>query len=278
MASKTIDLDSGRYRALTTAYSGIIDVSSIGFNNGESGYSEGRLNLHVSGDPGKVSSSFMEFGRNRVRTFAFADLAGGFERAGCTPQEGSGEVSVIVVIEANVPDSTMARAAITANEGITAALQDLRRRYGGLNASGMVRQDLTIVCNRASEVSVRGAGNHSKMGEIIGASVIEAVKSSARMNGFEIKDSMTVTKMMESFGYKDVPDIQNDINTDGKFIAVVSSVMHIIDCIRWGLIPEEEGTAAGKDILKSCLGYEADGQNLSDALSSAIAEHNSRSQ
>jgi hypothetical protein len=278
MASKTIDLDSGRYRTLTTAYSGVIDVSSIGFNNGESGYSEGRLNLHVSGDPGKVSSSFMEFGRNRVRTFAFADLAGGFERAGCTPQEGSGEVSVIVVIEANVPDSTMARAAITANEGITAALQDLRRRYGGLNASGMVRQDLTIVCNRASEVSVRGAGNHSKMGEIIGASVIEAVKSSARMNGFEIKDSMTVTKMMESFGYKDVPDIQNDINTDGKFIAVVSSVMHIIDCIRWGLIPEEEGTAAGKDILKSCFGHEAGGQNLSDALAGAIAEHNSRSQ
>lgn len=278
MASKTIDLDSGRYRALTTAYSGIVDVSSIEFNNGESGYSEGRLNLHVSGDPGKVSSSFMEFGRNRVRTFAFADLAGGFERAGCTPQEGSGEVSVIVVIEANVPDSTMARAAITANEGITAALQDLRRRYGGLNASGMVRQDLTIVCNRASEVSVRGAGNHSKMGEIIGASVIEAVKASARMNGFGIKDSMTVTKMMESFGYKDVPDIQNDINTDGKFIAVVSSVMHIIDCIRWGLIPEEEGTAAGKDILKSCLGYEADGQNLWDALAGAIAEHNSRSQ
>lgn len=279
MASKTaIDLPNGRYCALTTVFSGVIDVKSIDIVNSRSGCSDGCLSIHVSGDAGKVASSCMEFGRNRVRTYAYADFGGGIERAGCIPQEGSGEVSVIVVIEANVPDSTMARAAITANEGITAAMQDLRLRYGGLNASGMVRQDVTIVCNRASDVSVRGAGNHSKMGELIGASVIKAVKLSAQKNGFEIKDSMTVTKMMKDFGYKDVPDIQNSINTDGKTIAAVSSVMHIADCIRWGLIPEEDGVAAGGDILRSCFGYDIKGQTLSEALADAVAYHISRSQ
>ena len=279
MVSKTaIDLPNGRYCALTTAYSGVIDVKSIDIVNSRSGYSDGCLSIHVSGDAGKVASSCMEFGKNRVRTYAYADFGGGLERAGRIPQEGSGEASVTVVIEANVPDSTMARAAITANEGITAAMQDLRLRYDGLNASGMVRQDVTIVCNRASGVSVRGAGNHSKMGELIGASVIDAVKASAQKNGFDIKDSTTVTKMMKDFGHKNVPDIQKCIDTDSKTIATVSSVMHIVDCIRWGLIPEEEGAAAGRDILRNCFGYEGNGQTLSEALADAVAYHISRSQ
>ena len=280
-----ISLNNGRFDVLSTASDGVMsNIRTIHLGNVEAGKKGPVFNIHIDGIPEKVAHVEKEFGRNKVRTYAFADFNSGLERAGYASLGGAGEVSVVVVIEANVPVSTMARAAITANEAITASLQDFGLRYGGINASGLVKQDITIVCKRSSDVSVRGAGNHSKMGELIGASVIEAVKQSAHRNGMQLKKLTKLTEIMERAGVsrevlfrmsnaeEDTADL-NKFEYSAKYRVASTAVLHILDCIEWGLIPEEEGTRAGHDIMKCCFDEESDSGCLKDALSKQVAAH-----
>lgn len=220
-----IDLSDADYEVLSTTADGPLEsVREIRINHYEPDYSNGVLNLHIEGCVESISTKVSEFNVTKVKSVAFANFNGGIERAGQDPQEGDGEVLVVMIIDADIPVSTMARACISVTEGITSAIQDLGLRYDNKCASGSKIENVVIVRRKGQGPYLRGAGNHCKLGELIGKTTIESVKESALKNGL-----------------------------DTKISAVDSAVDHIKDCIGWGLIPEEVGVKAIKGITDACL-------------------------
>jgi adenosylcobinamide amidohydrolase len=89
-----------------------------------------------------------------------------------------GTINIMLFISANLPAWTMARALMTATEAKTAALEELvvPSLYSSGLATGSGTDGMIIVCDSASPRTFTFAGNHAKLGELIGRVVIRAVK------------------------------------------------------------------------------------------------------
>lgn len=271
----------------TTGQGLVRGVREIRISNQDEGLSNGRLCIRINGDPLKCSVSEMTVGQTSVTAIAYADLSSGIMRAGSDPKPGDGEVILILLIDANIPDSTMARAGITATEGITVAVQDLGLHFDGMPASGSLRQNVVVVSDRDSELFLRGAGKHTKLGELIGRTTIEAVKSSAEENGTSIVSHMSISGMLSDYGYdrdslyrlsgcEDMSlFIVNmlDRDSDPVALATVSSAIHIYNEVQWGLVSEEVGARTVAAVLGSGLGIEVEADSILRMLASTVARY-----
>lgn len=280
----SIELRSATHDALSTTFGMLHGISKIVAGKDESRFSDGELYIHIDGDPSKFCISELSFNTTRATAIAFAELSTGLERAGETPQTGCGEISLILLLDESIPDSTLARAGITATEAITAVVQDLRLRYDGFNASGSVRQDILIVRNNDSPVQVRGAGKHSKMGELIGRSTIEAVSASASENGVDIRFRMSVTEMLAEQGFDqerlfrmsgtdDLPAFLGkilDFDSDPRLLGAVSAVLHLNDEAEWGLVDKEVAMGAALGIISTVLGPPVHSDGIMDTLAATL--------
>ncbi len=271
----------GRYCGRSTLFPDRLGgVNQIILTNGSQQAGDA-LRLHVNGDTKGAAVSTFEFDVTKVTVVAYADLKGGLIRSGSNSQNDQGEVTVTVIIDAEIPESSMGRALITATEGVTAVIQDLVLRYDSIFASGSVNQNLTILSKEDCSLRLRGTGNHCKLGELIGKSVIEAVRESAKKNGVRAEDRKSIRTLMSEYGcIKDGPlamhDSEDDSvikDSDGKVLSSVSAVLHIIDCMKWGLIPEAEGTKAGADIIRVTFGSCRDSGSLLDRLEAAVSSY-----
>ncbi len=181
-----------------------------------------------------------------------------------------GTIVIILVIHADIPQHSMARAIVTATEAKTCALQQLMASsvYSSGIASGSGTDQIAIVCDRGSDLHLTDAGKHSLLGELIGKCVIEGVTQAldrwANLNSLTQRDVMRrlarykVTKdvLMRRAGAEGNPEFStslDEISVDGKAVAYVASAIHIVDEIGWGLLDEAEGRAAGYCILAAML-------------------------
>lgn len=103
-------------------------------------------------------------------------------------EQGPGTVNTIILTNALLTDGAMARAVITATEAKTAAFQDLNVPSSytkGIQATG-TGTDSIIVVSAKEGPKVKYTGGHSKIGELIGKAVYEAVcLGLERQNGFK---------------------------------------------------------------------------------------------
>ena len=103
--------------------------------------------------------------------------------------EPQGTVNIILLTNAQLTDGAMARAIITATEAKTAAFQDLNVPSSytkGAQATG-TGTDNIIVVTGTNGPRVSYTGGHSKIGELIGKAVYEAVVDALKkQNGFEM--------------------------------------------------------------------------------------------
>jgi len=221
----------------------------------------------------------MSFGKTCGAAVAIADLRGGIGRAGSEGTGGKGEISLILILTPDFSISSMARGGITAVEAISATIQDLRLRDALGNAgSGSINLSMAVVSDPESELRLRGTGKHSKMGEIIGKTVYDAVRGSAEKNGIRINDSPI--SFLNSIGYtkeritkelgiseKRYSDIAERIEKDARLKAGFSALILLNDEIEWGLIPTEAGEKAGLRIIDTLCGSHADcGKRLMDSF------------
>jgi adenosylcobinamide hydrolase len=99
-----------------------------------------------------------------------------------------GTVNIMILTNARLTDGAMARAIITATEGKTAAFEDLHVQssyHPGVQATG-TGTDSMIVVSGLSGLRVTYTGGHSKIGELIGKAVYEAVvEALGKQNGFK---------------------------------------------------------------------------------------------
>ncbi|WP_368293223.1 adenosylcobinamide amidohydrolase [Dehalobacter sp. TBBPA1] len=100
------------------------------------------------------------------------------ERQGETVTIPAGTINILLYINADLPEETLTRALVTCTEAKTAALQELMAGscYSRGIATGSGTDGTVIICNSKSGSRLFYAGKHSKLGELIGITVKQAVK------------------------------------------------------------------------------------------------------
>lgn len=192
------------------------------------------------------------------------------ERAGETvPLPGT--VNIMVVIDANLTDGCMARALVTATQAKVAAVQELlvSDRYGPGLATGSGTDGIVIVSNSDSPRALSEAGEHYKLGELIGRAVKQGVKEALyRQSGLCPGMQHSVFRRLERFGVTpqavweeyscrcDVPvsrevfaTMMDQMSADGSVVCGASLYAHLLDQLCWGLLLPQETADTGARIL-----------------------------
>jgi adenosylcobinamide hydrolase len=186
-----------------------------------------------------------------------------------------GTINMILLIGADLPEYAMARAIITASEAKAAALQQLMApsRYSQGIATGSGTDMIAVVCDGTSSLTLTDAGQHSKLGELIGKAVIEcthkALEFQSDLTALSQRDMLV---RLERFGiseadYWKVASGLNGANRKAAFLKVLremsknpvlvgatATVLHIVDEISWDLIPETAGRKVAISVMKALPG------------------------
>jgi adenosylcobinamide hydrolase len=184
-----------------------------------------------------------------------------------------GTINIILVIDADLTPGAITRALVSCTEGKTAAIQELVEgsHYSRGLATGSGTDGTIIVSNSESPLRLTGAGNHSKLGELIGVVVKEAVKEALFLQtGLCPKKQHSVLRRTKRFGvnedtiwhkYKDIvgevsimkPQFIHNlhtIDTMDELVTLTSLYVHLLDQLDWGLLSAEEVVEEGEMILK----------------------------
>ncbi|NPE29265.1 adenosylcobinamide amidohydrolase [Methanococcoides sp. SA1] len=182
-----------------------------------------------------------------------------------------GTINAILLIGADLPEYALTRAMMTATEAKTAALQQLMApsRYSSGMATGTGTDMMIIVADSTSPIKLTDAGKHSKLGELIGKCMIEAVVRSigmqsgitpitqrdmlVRLERFNVDEAMywKVASTLEGENKKPIfIEKLRRVAKDPTLVSLTASMLHIIDEVSWGLIPENAGRKAAFAIMR----------------------------
>jgi adenosylcobinamide amidohydrolase len=182
-----------------------------------------------------------------------------------------GTINVILLTNVRLEKSTLTEAFMTITEAKTVALSDLRipSQYSNGFATGTGTDGVAIFSNTDSEDILTNAGKHSKLGELIARSVIEAISRA-------IKKQVWITNKSQSNAlvrlnrYKlDINDFYNKLNvdkvefikqlkTDAKKqdnVAITTSILNLIDEVEHDLIKKQDAYDLALKIKENCNSY-----------------------
>lgn len=183
-----------------------------------------------------------------------------------------GTINTILIINSRLNESTLLKAMIVAVEAKTVALQQLMApsKYSTGIATGSGTDGLSVISNMESKNVLTNAGKHSKLGELIGKCVIEATKEAlakqtnltpdsqrnmlVRLDRFGIDEEKYWQTAVLVTGIKEKEKFMaklHNFSTNPMVVAVVSSILHIVDEIEWGLIPESAGKRTAVSTMKT---------------------------
>lgn len=241
-------------------------------------------------DPDKVSGMGTAASMENavVETLSFKELTvtaivtGGIEtnggRAGDSadyykpmPKPKYGTINIMLLLDCDMPEGTMARALVTCTEAKTAAIQELLEgsKYSNGIATGSGTDQTIIIANSESELYMEGAGKHSKLGELIGKTVKNAVKKALakqsgltpakqhdvfrRLKRFDIKAG----DMWQSYSAQDAAVVKPEyllaaekLAKEDIMLVYTSLYAHLLDQYLWELISAKEMQMAGQQLLK----------------------------
>lgn len=187
------------------------------------------------------------------------------------PKPKYGTINIMLLLDCDMPEGTMARALVTCTEAKTAAIQELLEgsKYSNGIATGSGTDQTIIIANSESELYMEGAGKHSKLGELIGKTVKNAVKKALakqsgltpakqhdvfrRLKRFEIKAG----DMWQSYSAKDAAVVKPEyllaaekLAKEDIMLVYTSLYAHLLDQHLWELISAAEMQMAGQQLLK----------------------------
>jgi len=222
----------------------------------------------VETNAGRVgdTASYYEKDGNFVHVNAMAELShstllgggvGVFRRKRAT--EDHGTINTMVFISQELIPGAMVRSVMTATEAKTAVLQELavNSRYSDGLATGTGTDQIGIASKLGSAAPLTSAGKHTKLGELIGKTVHDAIKKTlALQNRMTPQGRCSVLVHIERFGAdKDsfcagvgnsLQEMKADlfnknfscINHDPPTVAAVAALVHLRDKFVWGILPE----------------------------------------
>ncbi|MCL2409083.1 MAG: adenosylcobinamide amidohydrolase [Oscillospiraceae bacterium] len=179
-----------------------------------------------------------------------------------------GTINIILHINVDLSEGALARAMVMCTEAKSVALQELQApsRYSMGLATGSGTDGTIIIANADSKIHLTNAGNHVKLGELIGRTVKDAVTEALLLQtGLSPESQHNVLKRVERFGITDdllwekyagnPNDGLNRARFSGRLDALVrrdalvaytSLYAHLLDQVVWGLLsPDEAKPAAG---------------------------------
>lgn len=200
------------------------------------------------------------------------------EKAGKSVHIKEGTINIILFIDADLPEGTMARSLVTCTEAKTAAIQELMAgsNYSRGLATGSGTDGTIIVSNADSQTKLTSAGKHSKLGELIGRVVKKAVKKALYLQTELSPDyQYSILKRMKRFGINEnilwekynqliklhenlyerkltKPEFTHNVHVyekNSKLVTLTSLYAHLIDQYDWDLIKKEDLEDETKYIL-----------------------------
>ena len=182
-----------------------------------------------------------------------------------------GTINILLYIDANLSKEAMASALVSCTEAKVAAMQELliASRYSCGIATGTGTDGTIIISNVESNTRLTNAGKHSKLGELIGRTVISSIKEALkRQQGITPQVQHDIIHRMDRFGvtedalwdcYKETyrnliraefTDIFDRIRTDDTLVTYSSLYAHLLDQLSWGLLSFAECRVATNELLK----------------------------
>ncbi|MDD7219485.1 MAG: adenosylcobinamide amidohydrolase [Clostridia bacterium] len=193
-----------------------------------------------------------------------------------------GTINIFLYINQNLTDSAMLRALVIASEAKANAVSQLLlgSNYSEEIATGSGTDGTVIASNLEGSHTLTDASGHSKLGELVGCTVKEAVKE-ALMNQTAACGARQFQVQIRTARYGITPGSLWDfyfchinffkdygiafscaaalehkfscINRTSNVVLCVSLYLHLMDQIRWGLIMEAEAKREGKRLLLNGL-------------------------
>lgn len=202
------------------------------------------------------------------------DPASYHERKGCVEMFKPGTINIILAIDANMPEGTLARALVTCTEAKTAALQELMAgsNYSSGLATGSGTDGTILLCNAESALFLTNAGKHSKLGELIGCAVKSAVKEALFLQtGLCPCTQHSILKRIKRYGIDEEKIWERYLSSgiagamrkadfihrlhamdhDGELVALTSLYVHLIDQVDWELLAAGEAAGTGRMLAES---------------------------
>lgn len=181
-----------------------------------------------------------------------------------------GTINIMLVMDCNLDPGTLARALVTCTEAKTAAIQELMdgSNYSTGIATGSGTDQTMLVTNCESTLYLDGSGKHSKLGELIGKTVMLAVKKAlARQTGLTPKLQHNAFRRLKRYGVqaKDTWEAFHAENSaiikprylvaaeklarEDAMLTYTSLYVHLLDQCAWELISAQEMQKAGQSLL-----------------------------
>ncbi|MGQ9669143.1 MAG: adenosylcobinamide amidohydrolase [Desulfosoma sp.] len=169
-----------------------------------------------------------------------------------------GTINTMIFINHPLIPGAMVQAIMTATEAKTAALQELavNSRYSDGPATGTGTDQIVLAAKQTDAKPLTGAGKHVKLGELIGRTVLAAVKEAlANQNRLTPAGQCSAKIHLERFGINRSgmiaaicrhlsPDQATllrhnftGIERDPLTVAAVAAIAHLKDKFAWGILP-----------------------------------------
>ncbi|MDF2928087.1 MAG: adenosylcobinamide amidohydrolase [Anaerospora sp.] len=187
-----------------------------------------------------------------------------------------GTINIIVVMNADMPPGTLARALVTCTEAKTAALQELMAgsNYSNGLATGSGTDSSMIIADPSSPLYLESAGKHSKLGELIGCTVKQAVKEALqRQSGLTPAKQHSILRRLKRFGlteevlWKHGQDAGMKYTEKAEYLAMLHQIddhqllvantslfVHLLDQMLWDLLSPAQVKQTGNELLALTAG------------------------
>lgn len=187
-----------------------------------------------------------------------------WHESGGVSKQVSGTINIMLFIDAKIPEGTLARVLVTCTEAKTAALQELLAPsiYSSGIATGSGTDGTIIVSNTESPIYLTFAGKHSKLGELIGRTVMKAVKEALYLQTglnaaqqFDIfsrigRYGITRDSILGALPHIDVNKLEA-VSKQGDLVVLTSLYVHLLDQLQWGLLSEADTLSAAEKLLRT---------------------------
>ena len=198
----------------------------------------------------------------------------GWDELSESPAQSSahGTINIMLFINTDLTEGALTRALVTCTEAKTAALQELQApsRYSSGLATGSGTDGTIIAADSSSDICLKDAGKHCKLGELIGKAVKSAVTEALFLQtGLSAGSQRNVFRRVSRFGisedslwflYKQkggksgralFSDFTAGAFCEGKLLSCVCMYTHLLDELSWGLILPQDAEYAAKAVIQA---------------------------
>ncbi|MDU2065661.1 MAG: adenosylcobinamide amidohydrolase [Sporomusaceae bacterium] len=198
----------------------------------------------------------------------------------------AGTINIILHLNGNMAPGVMARALVICTEAKTAALQELMAgsNYSTGLATGSGTDSTILIADPQAAIYFEDAGKHSKLGELIGVTVKQAVKEALykqtnlspsfqhsilqRLKRYKVTEESlwNLYRQQNSSSLKaEFIDVLYNLEREEKILVYTSLYVHILDQQNWGLLADTASLNSKQDILTlAARNYEVTAPILSD--------------